>query len=301
MNNRKQNFFLVIGAQKSGTTSLFNYMKRHPDIHLDNEKESDFFLSADISYEKWQEYYKNKLQSKKKIIGIVSTHYSISPLIAKNVYKILPKAKIIYILRDPIERAISHYKMLVRRGHEKRSFEDIVNLQLNPIFIKKIRSKKNIDRFEWNDDSQRYIAKGEYDTIIKSYQKLFNKNLICISSEEMLFNTQNTVNKIYNFLNVRNIENVKYKIYHSSKFEEPGFVQQLYKIKILRLALKSIFPNKILHFFMWKYFFFRSKKSAELSISRNVFLKLKKHFVKNIKTVPSDIKDNWFLEGKIYK
>lgn len=295
MNKTKQNYFLVIGAQKSGTTALFRYIQNHPDIYLDTEKESNFFYSTDITFESWQQYYKNKLHQEKNTIGIVSTHYSNSPLIAKNIHKILPKAKIIYILRDPIERAISHYKMLVRRGHEKRSFEDIVEIQLKSTFLKKIRSSGNVD-LNWNEDSKRYITRGEYDHIIKAYRRLFTKNLLCISSEEMYSNTENTMNKIYNFLNVRNIKNVKYKFYHSSKFDDPSFINMLYNIKIFRLFAKSILPINILSFFQKKYLFYRSQKTPEIFISKNIYLKLKKHFIKNIRHVPSDIKSNWFLK-----
>ena len=139
---KKPNLFIV-GAAKAGTTSIYKYLSEHPDIYMSPIKEPNFF-GSDISWEDFRHDYKintqldfDKYFSKKKLIhkhiafiedinlymklfrngedfkilGEASTSYLYSKLAAKEIYKFNPTAKIIIILRDPLERTISHYLM----------------------------------------------------------------------------------------------------------------------------------------------------------------------------------------------
>jgi len=147
MKEKLPNFFIV-GAAKAGTTSLYNYLKQHPDIYMSPIKEPNYFAKdIDINlfrkdYKKTalidtQKYFsKPKLEelhlafiteledyiklfqkvSNEKVIGETSVSYLYSKVAAKEIKKLVPDAKIVIILRDPIERAYSHYLMNLKEG-----------------------------------------------------------------------------------------------------------------------------------------------------------------------------------------
>ena len=109
--NRLPNFF-IIGAAKSGTSSLFEYLCRHPEIYIPKIKETEYFSKPSV-YNKGEEWYKKLFDEAKKdqLCGDASTTYSRWPhtldapkLIAKSV----PAANFIYNMRHPVERAYSH-------------------------------------------------------------------------------------------------------------------------------------------------------------------------------------------------
>lgn len=117
--------FLIIGAQKSGTTFLYHMMKKHPQVYMPTTKEVNFFNSKDAAgkvnpmYEDFGlEWYKKFFpdSSQAVAIGEASPLYLTDDLALNRILRTLPKTKLIVILRDPVARAVSAYKMLVSRG-----------------------------------------------------------------------------------------------------------------------------------------------------------------------------------------
>ncbi|MGB3073859.1 MAG: sulfotransferase [Chitinophagales bacterium] len=152
-NNKLPNFF-VVGAAKSGTTSLYEYMKMHPQIYMAPIKETHHF-STDIDNTKFRPNYArslNKDLSKfletdmkegifhafvkdadqyaklfknvkdEKAVGEITNSYLYSHEAAKNIFKKFPDAKVIMMLRNPVDRAFSHYLMDLRIGYETDDF-----------------------------------------------------------------------------------------------------------------------------------------------------------------------------------
>ena len=122
---------------KCGTTSLHNYLNLHPEIYMQEEKELDYFIEK-RNYKKGLNWYKSKFNSKNsKILGESSPYYTKYPLfkdVPKNIFNLIPDIKMIYIVRDPITRLISHYKHNYMLGREKRSFKECFN-RLEKIYI----------------------------------------------------------------------------------------------------------------------------------------------------------------------
>jgi len=119
--------FMIIGAAKSGTTTLYSYLDNHPDLYLSKKKEPEFF-SEPNKYELGYEWYKNQFISApiKSIKGEASTTYSRWPHTLdspKLIYENSRVNKFIYIMRDPVERAYSHYAHMMRTG-VTMSFEE---------------------------------------------------------------------------------------------------------------------------------------------------------------------------------
>src|SRR5947209_1159841 len=125
--------FLIIGAQKAGTTSLYRYLAAHPDIVASTRKEVHFF---DINFWRGEWWYRSlfplrrrlqrrpPLRNRPAITGEASPYYLFHPFAPERAAQLLPDAKLIVLLRDPVERAWSHYRHEVANGRETMTFPD---------------------------------------------------------------------------------------------------------------------------------------------------------------------------------
>ncbi len=132
--------FLIIGAAKSGTTALHHYLRQHPQVYMSPQKETNFFAfegrnvaftgpgdegtsnSAITSLHAYEKQF--EAASDELAIGEASPWYLYSSSAAANIRRHLPDAKLIVVLRNPVDRAFSSYLHVVRDGRENLSFED---------------------------------------------------------------------------------------------------------------------------------------------------------------------------------
>ena len=114
--------FIIIGCQRGGTTSLYNYITSHPDVEPASQKELHFF---DYNFDKGLDWYKDQFPDN-KITGETSPYYIIHPHAPRRIAQAKPDVKILILLRNPGDRAYSHYNLEVKIGHEKLSFEDAI-------------------------------------------------------------------------------------------------------------------------------------------------------------------------------
>jgi hypothetical protein len=128
--------FMLIGAAKSGTTSFSSYLPQHPQVKGCVPKEPNFWSWRSCSREQYQELFATSGQSSatdggQHIGGEYSTSYLLHPLAPRRVAARLPGVKIIVLLRNPVDRAYSHYIMAQRNGAEPHcSFEEIVEREM---------------------------------------------------------------------------------------------------------------------------------------------------------------------------
>lgn len=138
--------FLVIGANKAGTTSLYKYLKAHPQIFMSDVKEPAYFAATELlrksaqrpdaprnmvtTREAYEELFRGV--DGEKAVGEASTTYLTSTPAAERIHEEIPDAKLVAILRNPIERARSAHSMYVAKGLEPRTrFDDAVREELN--------------------------------------------------------------------------------------------------------------------------------------------------------------------------
>ena len=174
---------IIIGAIKSGTTSLHYYLSLHPEIVMSNPKELHFF-SMERNWGKGLAWYESHFTKEAKIRGESSPSYTRYPLITitpERMYSVVPQAKLIYILRDPIDRLISEYRQRLADGTDLRPLPEILS-----------DLKEN-----------QYVYNSKYYTQLEQYLKFYSKdNIFIMTIEELNKQPQQTVQKVFRFLDV---------------------------------------------------------------------------------------------------
>jgi len=199
--------FMIIGAMKSGTTSLAFYLNQSSQIYIPKEKELPFFLGNSTSSKHFDNFYKEYFSkaNSSQIVGTSTPQYMMHPNVFKKIHKAKPNIKLIAILRDPIERLVSHYNHSCRLGVENRELKEIVIDQLASNFHDELS----------DDTTQKYISSGEYGYIFEEVLKHFKKEqILLIKFESFKNNTQHILNEISNFLGIGQFDhNKQFKIY----------------------------------------------------------------------------------------
>lgn len=202
--------FIIIGAQRCGTTSLYDYLSHHPQIIPSPVKELFYF---DDYYQRPIEWYKSFFPTQKQreklerdlvanvITGEASPSYFFHPYAAKRIKETLPQIKLILVLRDPIERAYSHYNHIKRLNREPLSFEEAIEKEQERITpdIEKLAKDEFYKADQRRDYS--YLTRGYYAKQIKEWWKHFPKEqLLIVQSEEFYRETPKVYNEIVEYL-----------------------------------------------------------------------------------------------------
>jgi hypothetical protein len=204
--------FIVIGAAKSGTTSLYEYFRNHSNLFGSYKKEIGFF---DNNYNLGTEWYRTwfptkssmekRINNNKNLAYEVSPSYFQSPWCIKNMHETIPNPKLILVLRNPVDRTYSHYQHSTRRGIKtKIPFRDLLNRDLET--YERIKNEDNgiINKeFLWNS----YIGPSIYAKLIKEWLKYFSLDqLLIFSTEELKKNHRDVFSRIHDFLNIKDEE-----------------------------------------------------------------------------------------------
>jgi len=175
--------FFVIGAMKSGTSSLHAYLQSHPQIFMSEPKEPDYFVQV-LNWGRGQEWYESLFAGSERAVarGEASTSYSMRhawPGPAKRIASVVPEARIVYLVRDPIERMLSHYIMLRKTGKEQRPAE------------KAFREEPG------------YIRTSSYWFQLEAYLEHFpRERVFVLTSEALRHDRASTVRRVWEFLGV---------------------------------------------------------------------------------------------------
>ncbi len=203
--------FLIIGAQKCGTTSLFHYLRQHPDLTLPSQKEIQFFsLEYSMGWKWYMDQFPQKPFIKRRLTGEASPYYLFHPLVPERVAKHLPKVKLIVMLRDPVDRAYSHF------WHEKKymnesfdSFEEAIANEPERIFLEEQKLINNEIVQSQLFRSYSYISRGKYYTQISRWLQFYPiSQMHFIKSENFFKNPKTELAELYRFLEIRQIQPV---------------------------------------------------------------------------------------------
>lgn len=223
--------FFIGGVQKGGTTSLCNYLQAHPEI-INPQRKDVFYFNNPIHYSKGIKWYKAHfaLKAYKLIYDIKNNtnaitfdstpNYFEAPMAAERICKDFPNAKIILLLRNPIDRAWSSYQMAMRFGFEELTFEEALQLEEERLLNEE---KKIIADGHHNYIYQRltYKKRGIYINYIKKWVALFpSKNLLILKSEDLFEKPQETFDRVTDFLTIKRNTKVNFEIFNSGGYSE---------------------------------------------------------------------------------
>ena len=194
--------FLIIGCQKGGTTSLFDDLARHPDVVASKDKEVHYF---DLNYDKGVNWYRSFFpKTREGITGEASPYYLFHPLVPERAKKLLPDCRLIALLRNPVERAWSHYQMEARNGDEPLSFEEAIAREKERIEPEERKILHNPFYDSFNHRHYSYIARGLYVVQLERWLRFFSREQMLVMSSEQYFESPQTVyDRLTHFLNTR--------------------------------------------------------------------------------------------------
>jgi hypothetical protein len=198
------NFVIIAGASKSGSTSLFQYLSDHPHICEAVDKEIGFFFHPQIAQQQpyktlWTgKFYTDELstylnafvcQDNKSYKLEASTGYIYSPDSAQVIHQSLPNAKLIFIFRDPVERFISIFKFHQQRHHisPTMTIEQYIEMQTDSMFV----------------NTTRILRTGNYAQLLRPYWELFNHDeLLLLGFSQLKHDPKALMRRICTFLEI---------------------------------------------------------------------------------------------------
>ena len=222
--------FIIIGAQKGGTTSLYRYLIEHPNIAPIYVKEPHFF---DIYYHKglgWyrshfptavEKYYARYVEKHDLITGEASPYYLFHPSAAQRVAKTLPKAKLIALLRNPIDRAYSQYQHQLRQpGVEVLSFEEAIDAEEKRLAGEEEKLRQNEKYASFNHRHYSYLARCTYINQLPAWLDIFpREQLLILKSEDLYADPASIVRQTLEYLNVPvSTQQRAYKPFNEAKY-----------------------------------------------------------------------------------
>lgn len=253
LNTSKKNWpnFFIVGAAKSGTTALYEYLNKIEDIYMSPIKEPNHFSPNHQIFRRdklvTNEYFDIKKYLKlfsdvknEKRIGEASPSYLSDPESPRLIKKKCPNAKIIIILRDPVERCFSHYLDRTKTGNNSLSISDLV--------AKKLEDMSGRER----NNKHRIIERSYYYEPIKRYQKYFSENNIkIIGFEEFILNPLKKLNELLEFLELKQKTKFKFNTYNEFKSPKGIISKKIIDSNVIRDIGSRIFPDRVNNYIMF--------------------------------------------------
>jgi hypothetical protein len=228
---------LIIGAQRSGTTSLFNYLVKHSDVLAPLGKEIHYF---DFRYARGIRWYRGRfpyaLRLRNGSLTLdASPYYLVHPLVPQRVAELLPEIKLIALLRNPIDRAFSHHQHAVRDGRESLSFAEAIEKEPERLAGEEERLRIEPGYYSYNHRHYSYLHRGQYAEQLRRWGEHFPRSQMLVLQSERLFREPAAVTAtVHAFLGLRPYRLERYKPFLQGSYQR-GIAPEL------RAALASYF------------------------------------------------------------
>jgi hypothetical protein len=238
---------LIIGAQKSGTTSLFNYLVRHPDVLPSLRKEVHYF---DFNYDRGLKWYRAHFpythQLRRGTLTLdASPYYQVHPLVPQRAAELLPGVKLVALLRNPVDRALSHYQHEVRGGRETLSFAEAIEKEPERLAGEEKRLRGDPSYYSYNHHRYSYMQRGLYVEQLRRWVEHFPRSQLLVLQAESLFRAPAEVTgEVYRFLGL-----APHKLELKKPFVQVGYDRQM--PADLRSKLVNYFEPYNRELFQW--------------------------------------------------
>lgn len=212
--------YLVIGVGKAGTTSLAYYLSQHPQIINPHKKELHFF-TRDLEYglDWYLAQFPPILSRKDKFLTGEATPWYLGGIgVEDRVFRSFPHVKLIAILRNPIDRTISHYYMHWKMGLEHRSLEEAIADEI--AILRDTENPLQVSEAYWRTEHG-YLWSSLYLPFLERWMSLFHKDQFLVLNSKDLYTTPSeTLAKVFKFLNVTDFELVSYPKVNSGTYSQ---------------------------------------------------------------------------------
>lgn len=195
--------FVIIGAQRSGTTSLFKYLRQHPSVRMPVRKEVHYF---DQDFGRGVDWYLSHFPTVKSMVGGEITgeatpYYLFHPLAARRAASVLPDARLIAMLRDPVERARSHYAHERAKGYETLDLEAALEAEPGRVEPEHQKMLEDPSYQSWDHQNYSYVSRGRYLKQLLEWEKYFpREQMLVLASEELFADPQGVIDRVTGFL-----------------------------------------------------------------------------------------------------
>lgn len=214
--------FLIIGAQRGGTTSLHNYVCAHPKVsRIGKPRKEIHFFDYPQNWKRGVGWYRELFAGHKGLVGEKSPTYLDHPLVPLRVKRVCPDAKILVILRNPVDRAHSDYWKIRAIGREDiETFEGALRAET-------FRLANDLGHNDlWTDYyfkshhlTHGYVRRGQYALHLIDWLKLFpREQMLILKSEEFFAETAQEMRKVYQFLGLKPHKMKKFKQYQKMEY-----------------------------------------------------------------------------------
>ncbi len=200
--------FMIVGAQKSGTSALASFVAEHPDIMMSEPKEVHAFdqpqvRDGDLAIvrQKYEEAFSGELRDQ-MLLGEATPVYLFFRDIARKLHAYNPRLKLIVLLRDPVERAYSQYSMEYARGDETLPYAVA-------LLLEKWRLSRDRDDYEPRSATRHwsYRARGMYSQQLASiYEHFQPSQILVLRSDALRFQHDRTLDRVFRFLGVKPVD-----------------------------------------------------------------------------------------------
>ncbi|MBA2681853.1 MAG: sulfotransferase domain-containing protein [Ktedonobacteraceae bacterium] len=234
--------FIIIGTQRGGTTSLYNYLSEHPSVSPASMKEVHFFEN---NFEKglpwyraqfpltFQKHFAKTIRRQDFVTGEASPYYLFHPHVPKRAAAMVPHVKLIVLLRNPVDRAYSQYFHGIEMGYEHLSFEEALAQEETRTHEEEGHILTNEQYYSHNHQYYTYRARGLYVDQLQRWMDFFpREQFLIIKSEDFYANPDAVFSQTLAFLNLSQPSKQgkkAYKLYNNSKYLQTGLDPHLRK------------------------------------------------------------------------
>ena len=222
--------FIIVGAKKCGTTALYSYLTQHSSIAPAFKKEIYYF---NVSYAKGRSWYRAffptvlerqyvRWTTKRQLLsGEATPDYLFNPHAARRAFETVPQARLIAILRNPVDRAFSFYNHNLRAGLESLSFEDAIDQEEERLAGERDKTRADEEYFSFEYEHHSYLARGVYVDQLEDWLAYFSRSQLLVLSTEDLYNRPSeTLGRALDFLGQPRWEPKEFKTLNSVPYPE---------------------------------------------------------------------------------
>ena len=243
--------FIIVGAQKAGSTSLYAYLAAHPDVDQPLVKEINYFdLLADRGHAWYRRHFPVRSDTR-HISGEASPMYMVHPYALERIARDLPEVKVIAILREPVSRLVSHYRHSVRLGHETlalnealRAEEERVARDLEALRRDPFHEARAFEKFT-------YLRRSLYAPQVARIQECFPGRSLFLRLENLTGTEE--LHPLCDFLGIRFDANIPFQAHNVNRAVPTPAVELIDAVSLERLREDANLTTEMLGWAPWTF------------------------------------------------